>query len=105
MGVIDLTTNNRIRQLMSERGWSEYRLAKEAELSQSTVANLFKRNGIPSIPTLEAICCGFGITLSQFFSEGNFVELSDEQKELFDKWVTLTKEQKVLLLELVKNLK
>jgi len=90
---------------MNERDWTEYRLAKEADLSQSTIANLFKRNNTPSIPTLEAICRGFGITLSQFFSEGNFVELTDEQKELFDKWVTLTGEQKSLLLELVKNLK
>ena len=100
-----MTTNERIRQLMDECNWTEYRLAKEANLSQSTIANLFKRNTVPSIPTLEAICCGFGITLSQFFSEGNFVELTDEQKKLFDKWVTLTKEQKLLLLELVKNLK
>ena len=100
-----MTTNERIRQLMSERNWTEYRLAKKADLSQSTITNLFRRNNVPSIPTLEAICRGFGITLSQFFSEGNFVELSDEQKELFDKWVTLTKEQKKLLLELVKNLK
>lgn len=90
---------------MSERNWTEYRLAKESDLSQSTITNLFKRNAAPSIPTLEAICHGFGITLSQFFSEGNFVELSDEQKELFDKWVTLTKEQKLLLLEIVKNMK
>ncbi|MCL2563429.1 MAG: helix-turn-helix transcriptional regulator [Oscillospiraceae bacterium] len=100
-----MTTNERIQQLMNERDWTEYRLAKEADLSQSTIANLFKRNNTPSIPTLEAICRGFGITLSQFFSEGNFVELTDEQKELFDKWVTLTGEQKSLLLELVKNLK
>ena len=90
---------------MHERNWTEYRLAKEADLSQSTITNLFRRNNVPSIPTLEAICRGFGITLSQFFSEGNFVELTEEQKTLFDKWVTLTGEQKLLLLELVKNLK
>ena len=99
------TTNNRIRQLMDERNWTEYRLAKESKLSQSTIANLFKRNTVPSVTTLEAICSGFGITLAQFFSEGNIVELTDEQKELFDKWVTLTREQKQLMLDLIKNLK
>jgi transcriptional regulator with XRE-family HTH domain len=100
-----MDTNERIRQLMSERQWSEYKLAKESGLSQSTLANLFRRNTVPSVTTLEAICNGFGISLSQFFCDGNLVELSDEQKELFDHWVTLTREQKLLLLELIKNLK
>ena len=100
-----MTTNERIRQLMDARNWTEYRLAKESNLSQSTIANLFKRNTTASIPTLESICCGFGITLSQFFSEGNFVELTEDQRDLFDRWVALSEEQKSLLLELVKNLK
>jgi transcriptional regulator with XRE-family HTH domain len=98
-------TNGRIQQLMDERDWTEYRLAKESKLSQSTIANLFKRNTTPSVTTLEAICGGFGITLAQFFSEGNIVELSDEQKELFDRWVSLTAEQKQLLFELIRQLK
>ena len=100
-----MNTNERIRQLMNDRNWTEYRLAKESELSQSTIANLFKRNTIPSVTTLEAICGGFGITLAQFFSEGNIVELTDEQIELFDRWVTLTSEQKQLLFDLIRNMK
>lgn len=100
-----MDTNNRIRQLMIQRNWTEYRLAKEAGLSQSTIANLFKRNTIPSISTLEAICAGMGITLAQFFSDGNMVELTEEQQEMFNQWITLTKEQKDLLDCLIKNMK
>ena len=99
------STNERIRQLMDERNWTEYRLAKESKLSQSTIANLFKRNTVPSVTTLESICSGFGITLAQFFSEGNIVELTNEQKKLFDKWVSLTGEQKHLLMGLIQQMK
>ena len=91
----------RIRALMAERKWSEYRLAVESGLSQSTVANIFNRNTTPSISTLEAICNGFGITLAQFFSEGDMVELTDEQKEMFTAWSTLNKEQKEALSKLI----
>ena len=49
---------------------------------------------MPSITTLEAICNGFGITLSQFFAENDMVELTPELKNLFDKWISLTPEQK-----------
>ena len=100
-----MDTHKRLRQLMNERTWSEYKLAKETGLSQSTISNLFKRNTVPSISTLEIICKGFGITLSQFFCDGKMIELSAEQKELFDKWVMLTHEQKQLLFHLIKNMK
>ena len=52
----------RIRELMEERSWTEYRLAKEANLSHSTVANMFNRNNAPTFPTLEAICSAFQMT-------------------------------------------
>ena len=95
----------RIKALMAERGWSEYRLAIASGLSQSTVANIFTRNTTPSLPTLEAICQGFGITLSQFFAEGNQVELTEDQLRLFDAWKGLTPEQKHVFYELIDLLK
>lgn len=36
-----MTVQQRIRELMEQRGWSEYRLAKESGLSQSTVTKIF----------------------------------------------------------------
>ena len=90
----------RIKELMQERGWSEYRLAIASGLSQSTVANIFNRNTTTSVATLESICNGFGITLAQFFAEGDMVELTEEQKEMFAAWSALTREQKDVLAQL-----
>lgn len=89
-----MDTHERLRQLLNERGWSEYKLAKRCGLSESTIANIFRRNTVPSIATLETICSGFGITMSQFFAEGDMVEITPELKELFENWVNLTPEQK-----------
>lgn len=89
-----MDTHERLRQLLNERGWSEYKLAKRCGLSESTVANIFRRNTVPSIATLETICSGFGITMSQFFAEGDMVEITPELKELFENWVNLTPVQK-----------
>lgn len=96
---------NRIRQLKDERGWSNYRLAKEAGISENVLNNLFRLNNQPTIPTLEALCKGFSLSLSQFFAEGNeAVVLNGEQKEMLDIWNTLNKEQKAALLELLKKM-
>lgn len=79
-----MDTHERLRQLLNERGWTEYRLAKNCGLSESTIANIYRRNTVPSLATLEAICKGFGITMAQFFAEGEMVEISPELKELFE---------------------
>lgn len=94
----------RLRQLLKERGWTEYKLSKKCGLSESTLANIFRRNTTPSITTLEAICRGFGITLSQFFSDGDLVELTPELKEMFNQWVTLTAEEKKVVRKLIELL-
>ena len=99
-----MNTHQRLRQLLDQRGWTEYRLSKECGLSESTLANIFKRNTLPSISTLEAICNGFGITMAQFFAEGDMVEMTPETKELFNSWMSLTVEQKQAVLQMIRTL-
>lgn len=91
-----------LRKLMEERGWTEYRLARESGLSQSTLANIFNRHALPSIPTLEAICNAFHISLSQFFAQDDMVELTPELKELLDAWMFLTPELKSSTLHMLR---
>lgn len=97
-----MDTNERLRRLLNERGWTEYKLAKKCGLSQSTIANIYRRNTVPSIATLEAICNGFGITLSQFFADEQMVELTPELKDIFDCWIDLTPNQKDAALQMLR---
>ena len=92
----------RLQQLLMERGWTEYRLSKECDLAQTTIGNIFRRNTMPSLATLETICHGFGISLSQLFAEGDMVELTPELREVFDSWVSLAPEQKKAALAMLK---
>lgn len=95
----------KIKKLRDARGWSNYKLAKESKISEGSLNNLFRLNNQPTIPTLEAICSGFSITLSQFFAEDDeAVILSAEQKEMLNEWNTLTTEQKTVVLELIKKM-
>lgn len=82
--------HEKLQRLLTAQKWTEYRLAKQSGLSESTITNIFHRNTLPTVPTLETICGAFGITLSQFFADGKPVDLSPEQQELFSKWLTLT---------------
>ena len=84
-----MDATEKIKEMMKQRGWSAYKLAKKSGLSETTIANLIRRNTVPSIPTVEAICNGFGISLSQFFSDGETIEVSSEYKPLIDCWSAL----------------
>ena len=100
-----MKVTERIEQLMKQRGWTVYRLGKESGLPQSTLAHVFRKDSEPTISTLETICNAFGITLSQFFAEGDFVSLTPEQRDILDKWASLNGEQKELVLNMIANMR
>ena len=100
-----MDTKKRIKELMDERGWTIYELSKRSGLEQTTISNMWKRNTEPTFPSLRAPCNGFGITLAQFFTEGEMVELTPEQKAFFTRWAALSAEQKEMLMNLVSSMK
>lgn len=103
-----MRAKDRIKQLMHEKNITEYRLAKLSGLSQSTISNIFVRNTEPTIPTVEAICKGFGISMAQFFSDNSEespVYLTKEQHRLFKKWISLTPEQKSVVEKIIHSYK
>lgn len=95
----------KIERLRKERGWSEYELAKRSGVAQTTLSSQHRKNHLPTIPTLEAICKAFGITMSQFFADSNVpVDLTDEQREMLEKWNALSESQKRALLSLIESI-
>lgn len=90
MNVLD-----RIIELKNAKGWSEYQLAEESGMAQSTISSWYRKNMMPSIPSLEKICTAFDISLSQFFLEDNdnIVSLSSKQIELINATNKLSSEQ------------
>lgn len=88
---------NRIKELCQVRSWTYYRLAKESGIAYSTLNSMLSKTTSPSIPTLERICDGFGITLSQFFSDhDDSVFLSSDTKSHLALWEQLDERSKEL---------
>lgn len=100
------TTNNEIllklEELLKERSWTLYRLAKESDVPYSSLSNMFARNTQPTISTLEKLCTGLGISMSTFFdtpllTPPNTVVLTDEEKELIELYRELNTHDRELL--------
>ena len=84
------------------RGWTEYQLAERSGLPQSTISPWYRKNMVPTIPSLEKICMAFGITLSQLFAEKDEpVSLTEPQRELLERWSRLSEEQQAAIFALI----
>jgi len=85
-----------------ERGWTEYQLAERSGLPQSTISSWYRKDMVPTVPSLEKICNAFGITLSQLFAgKDEAVTLTGAQKKLLQRWARLTKEQQKAIFTLI----
>ena len=95
--ILAVITENR-----EARGWTEYQLAERSGLPQSTISSWYRKNMIPTVPSLEKICQAFGITLAQLFAEtGTPVTLTESQEELLERWARLDKKQQDVIFQLL----
>lgn len=101
-----MDVHKRIDDLMKQREMSYYRLAQVSGLPQSTLNNMKARGSLPSLYTLEQICQGLQISLSQFFIDDTetCLCLNRFQVEFMKHFSLLTEEQQELIFELVKNM-
>lgn len=97
---------SKITELREERHWSEYQLAERSGLTQSTISSWYRKNIVPSVPSLARICDAFGLSLSQFFleDETHAVLLSDRQAQLIEAAARLSTEQYDSLLQFLQSL-
>ena len=95
----------RINKMRLDRKWSIYRLSVESEVPQSTLTNMFNRETLPSITTLESICKAFEISLSDFFKEDiTQSEVKNNDAELLSMYHALNTEAQESILTLLREL-
>ena len=101
----DFEVMDRIKQLCKARSWSYYRLAKASGIPYSTLNTMLHKSYVPTVPSLQKICDGFGITLAQFFSDRDeTVFLTEAQKACLERWNALDERSKELVMAYMQGL-
>lgn len=94
-----------ITEYREARNWTEYQLAERSGIPQSTISSWYRKNTTPTVPSLEKICAAFGITMSEFFLEGDSpVTLTQSQKKLLDAWSGLSDDKQAVILALIEKM-
>lgn len=96
---------DRIYQLCAERNWTCYKLSKASGIPYSTLNTMLNKHNAPSLPTLQKICVGFGISLTDFFDpDRSHRGLTDEQSQCLALFSSLSPEERRLALAYMKGL-
>ena len=101
-------TLHKIQQILDEKNWSKYKLAQASNIPYSSLNSMFNKNTQPSLATLEKMCMGLDITMSEFFSNDTPIKkdnehYSSEELDLIDMYRSLKKSDKKLLLIYMKG--
>ncbi len=59
--------SRRLRELRSERGWNQVRLATEAKVGRATVATIEAGHDVPSLRTIEALAAALDVPAASLF--------------------------------------
>ena len=102
--------NCRLRDMIMEqcrekRDISKYRLSQLSGISQSSLGRIMAQENLPSLITLEKICAALGVTLSQFFQEGNSENLTEKQKEVLGIWNDLSTNEQETVMSMLRGLR
>ena len=101
----ELNPLDRIQELCDERNWSYYQLAKVSGIAYSTLSTMINKHNMPSLPTLQKLCSGFGISITDFFDPGNSSKgLTSDQAQCLKLFTALSPEDKTLAITNMKGL-
>lgn len=93
----------KLQKILDQRGWTYYRLSKESGIPMSSVCNIFRSRYQPSFSTLSRLCDGLGITMAEFFSDGE-TDLPEDKARLLHLYDSLSSHQKELLFAYLEGL-
>lgn len=77
---------NLILDILTQKGWSRYKLCKEANMAQSTLSDILNgKNSNPRMDTIQKIADALGVSVNAFFDEESSDEVHVKENNKIDK--------------------
>lgn len=96
----------RLKQIMEDRSLSRYKLGKITGITQASLSTIMSGKCAPSLSTIDKLCKGLGISVSDFFNMADDKPyiLSTEEREALRYWNELDKSQKKMAIAFAQGL-
>lgn len=111
-----MDVKKKIIELREKKGWSQYKLHKEAGIGQSTISQIESGTRYPNTATLQKIAKALGVSMAEFdgsnenkkeaalllpqiMEELNKIDLNENQRNAYSKILSMTDGEKQSSLE------
>lgn len=85
---------NKVELLRKRNGWSKYRLAKEANMAQSTLHDIVSgKNVNPRMDTISKIADALGVSVNEFFDEEDNESIKEKTDKSIEKDLSVIPEE------------
>ena len=86
-----------IAAILDKKGWSRYKLCKEANLAQSTLSDILSgKNENPRMDTIQKIATALGVDVNEFFD--NTLSINEYDANEYDKTLYIKENQEKYVL-------
>lgn len=93
----------RINELLAQKGWSDYELSKQTNISTNTIYAWNKSGAVPSLTNIIKVCEALGITLGQFFCGTANCYRSPDEKRILREWFSLSDLEKQTIKRMIET--
>lgn len=99
-----INVTERIRELMTNKGWTPYELSNQTGISTNAIYDWFKTGAIPTIQNVIKICEAMEMSLEQFFCGGSY-RYTEEENQILREWFALSDLEKSTVMNLMETFK
>ncbi len=100
-----MTVKERILQLLEKRGWTKYKLAKEAGMYPTTVYDWYnEKNFTPDRESIDSVCLAFEITRAEFYCGLDENQLTADQTALLELFEKVPENKRKIVTDLMQSL-
>lgn len=101
-------------EMMKERGWSKYRLAKLMDCSQTTIGHWLAGDHLPQRATMKRLADVFGVSVERLQGiekaatddrDGALQSLLDDERTLLEGYRTMSEEDKKMMQNFMRRLR
>ncbi len=99
-----MNATERIKELMSLKGWTPYELSNQTGISTNAIYDWFKIGAEPTIQNIIKICEAMEITLAVFFCGGDY-KYTEEENRMLQDWFAMSDLEKDTVMKLIETFK
>lgn len=91
----------KLEQLCKEKNMQYSKMSRLVKMSPDTMYRVKRSDKMPSLKYIVKVCDALKINLSDFFMDSDELTLTENQRDILEKWNKITEKQKLVIIKVI----